>query len=333
MERKTTIKDVAASAGVSISAVSYILNGAKDKKYTPETVRRVQKAAQELRYVPTNIARGMRSQRSYAIGVVSFWDFDNRVFVKTLEGIVTAGRREGYSVILCPVSLCPLGEVIPDDFSYTDYFTGKRVDGFILMAPATIERHLHEEAHIKHMQQQNIPHVIINGESDLPESSYICYDYRSTTRTAAEYLHENGHRDCTYVTPKAGRDSREYRLRLEGFWEAEPMGRVVWLENVTPEMLRRCESIVTNKSGTARQLVHMAADHGISVPEELSVVSGNVENYSAFLHPPLTCIQLPFVEMGELAAAWLIQQINGDSQRKKQSFGGTILAGGTVKTK
>ena len=68
--KRTTIKDVAQRAGVSISAVSYILNESDKKKYAPETVERVREAARVLGYVPSSIARRMRARQATTLGVV-----------------------------------------------------------------------------------------------------------------------------------------------------------------------------------------------------------------------------------------------------------------------
>ena len=76
--KKVTIREVAAAAGVSVSAVSYILNGSTEKKYSEKTVRAVREAAERLHYMPNAIARGMRSQRAFSIGVVNFGRIEAR---------------------------------------------------------------------------------------------------------------------------------------------------------------------------------------------------------------------------------------------------------------
>ena len=71
MLKRVTIKDVAKEAGTSISAVSYVLNGSTEKKYSEKTVKAIKTAAKKLNYTPNNIARGMRAQKSYSIGIVN----------------------------------------------------------------------------------------------------------------------------------------------------------------------------------------------------------------------------------------------------------------------
>ena len=90
---RATIKDVAAAAGVSISAVSYILNGSTKKKYSEATVKAVRRAAEKLNYSPNNLARGMRSQKANAIGIVNFWENSGAVFAPTLRAVAEAAGR------------------------------------------------------------------------------------------------------------------------------------------------------------------------------------------------------------------------------------------------
>ena len=87
---RVTIRDVAEAAGVSISAVSYILNGSTKKKYADSTVKAVKRAAERLGYAPNQIARGMRSQRANAIGIVNFWENNSAVFAPTLCAVAEA---------------------------------------------------------------------------------------------------------------------------------------------------------------------------------------------------------------------------------------------------
>ncbi|MBO7293680.1 MAG: LacI family DNA-binding transcriptional regulator, partial [Clostridia bacterium] len=106
---KVTIRDVAAAAGVSISAVSYILNGSTKKKYSEATVKAVRRAAEKLQYTPNSFARSMRTQRANAIGIVSFFERSARDVAPMLRSVTEAAAAVGSAAVLC------IGK---DDFSY-----------------------------------------------------------------------------------------------------------------------------------------------------------------------------------------------------------------------
>ncbi len=332
MTPKTTIRDVAARAGVSVSAVSYIMNDSKKKKYSDETIARVRKAAAVLGYHPTNIARGMRSQRSHTIGVVSFWDMSNRVFVKILEGIMAESTDCGYAVIICPIALTPIGTTVPDDFSYIRYYTEKRVDGIILIAPPTLERIIHEETHIAALRDAEVPFVIINSLSSGHDFSAIRFDYRATTVLATETLKAAGHRQIAYIHPAAIADFEESRQRLAGYLDTVDSPRVLMLEEITPAVLAELGAVVTNKSETAKSLLDMAIDAGIDVPGALSIVAANVEHYSEFLHPPLTGVMLPFGEMGHLAVEMLTAHIDGSGGFRQLTLLCKLMEGKSIRS-
>ncbi len=327
MNKKATIRDVAAMAGVSVSAVSYIMNNSTAKKYSAETVSRVKEAAGILHYSPTNIARGMRSQKAHAIGIVSFWNMSNRVFVHTLEGIMAASSRAGYAAVLCPVRLCPIGGVMPDDFGYIDYFTDKRVDGIILIAPPTSERIIDETAHIAALRAGGVPFVIINSVSGGANFDRIDFNYFHTTFLAAQTLLAAGHESIAYISPAAAAGSYEAEQRLEGYLAAVSEPKVLMLEKITPQILTGLGAVVTNKSDTARALLNMAIDHGIDIPGRLSVIAANVEHYSEYLHPPLTCVQMPFSEIGELSVEMLLARIDGNGEPRRATLPCEIFMG------
>ena len=96
--RRATIKDVAAECGLALSTVS---NALTNKSYvTEETRKRVQEAANRLGYRASAIARGLRLNRTLAIGVLVA-DVANPSVVDHLRGIDDVTTRENFSVILC----------------------------------------------------------------------------------------------------------------------------------------------------------------------------------------------------------------------------------------
>ena len=207
--KRPTIRDVAQRAGVSISAVSYILNGSDKKKYAPETVERVRQAAQALAYVPSSIARSMRARQAHTLGVVTYWSMGERVFVKLLEGIVARAARENYAVLLCPQG------------AQLEYYQNGRMDGVIYVAPPSGNRLCEEEADVRAMREAGIPCVIIHGQSRLPDVNYLYFDFYNAIEALVSYLTDQGYREITYVAPEpdGAADGPELTERLRGYTE------------------------------------------------------------------------------------------------------------------
>lgn len=302
--KKATIKDVARRANVSISAVSYVMNGSTAKKYSEDTIRRIKEVAEELNYVPNNIARGMRSQKSFSLGIVNFWDINNRVFVQTLEGIVEQADSFGYSVVICPED---------SNFSHIDYYKNKRVDGIIFISPVATECIIDEAEHIKRMKDVGVPFVIINGITSEKNVNYFYYNFIDTTFTATNYLISRGYKEISYVSPEIS-DSPELSARLEGYKKAMDTHslkiKIYDIENVDEKVLKGFSAVVANKSDTAKDIMHKAIDCGLKIPQDFSLIAANIENYSEHLYTPLTCVQIPFKKIGKMSVERLMQNIN-----------------------
>ena len=99
LEKRVTIKDVAADVGVSISVVSYVLNDSKNVSISEQTRKKVLASARKLGYVQNRNASILRSGKSYTLGVVSYWA-DSFAYASLIEGIKNAADADGYKVLI-----------------------------------------------------------------------------------------------------------------------------------------------------------------------------------------------------------------------------------------
>ena len=293
-------------------------------------VKRIKDAAKKLNYTPNNIARGMRSQKAYSIGIVNFWDISNHVFVKNLRGIIEAANEYKYSVVLCPVSNKNI-----DDYSYIDYFINRRVDGIVLIAPVQSECVIDEQEHINRMKKSGVPFVVINTSLNTNEPNLFKYDFSNAVYTATEYLFNNGHRDIAYVTPNISNTYPEMLERLNGYKQAVKefgLNATVYnIDDIDFNIMNKLSAVVTNKTDTAKKLIDKAIELGFSIPDQISIVAANVENYSAYLHVPLTCSQIPILIIARMAAKMLIDIINDKTIEEIEKIDCEIVEGKSVK--
>ena len=291
---KVTIRDVAAEAGVSISAVSYILNGSTKKKYSETTVKAVRRAAERLRYTPNSLARGMRSQRANAIGIVSFFERTAYDVPPMLRALTEAAAAVGSSAILC---------VGTDDFSYIDAFRGRTVDGFILIAPSSLR--FNERAHARALAEAGAPFAILNATQRSPGMPSVILDYYSASGLATEHLLSLGRKRIVYVDSFAEDAARELRERREGYMdkmrESGLLPRTYTLEELGVEDLDGIEAVVTARADTAHALLRRLLDEGLRVPACFDIVAGSGEDALEEGYLPLTTVDFPFKEIGEAA--------------------------------
>lgn len=321
---------MAKEAGTSISAVSYVLNGSTEKKYSKETVKLITDAAKKLNYTPNNIARGMRLQKSYSIGIVNFWDIHNHVFVKNLKGIMETANKYKYSVVLCPVSNKDV-----EDYSYIDFYNNRRVDGIIFIAPVKSEYPINEQEHVKRMEAAGVPFVVINTSLDTNDPKYFRYRFSEATYTATEYLYQRGYRDISYVTPNPAQVYPEHYERMAGYQNAarhlgiEP--KIFQVDDIDRQTMQTFSAVVTNKTDTAKKIMDMAIAYGFKIPDDFSIVAANMENYSGYLYVPLTCSQIPILKIAQKATEVLIDLINGKPIDSAEKVKCEIIEGKSIK--
>ncbi|WP_284223881.1 LacI family DNA-binding transcriptional regulator, partial [Brevundimonas denitrificans] len=92
----STIKDVAARAGVSLATVSRYINGTG--KLRPATAERVNAAIAELGFRPNAVGRSLSTSHTKSLGVV-IPSLSNPVFSDAVSGINEAARAEGYRLM------------------------------------------------------------------------------------------------------------------------------------------------------------------------------------------------------------------------------------------
>ena len=98
MERSyITISDVAKCAGVSVSTVSQVING--KGRISEPTRKKIEAAIKELDYIPSSMARTMRSSRSYTVGFLVS-DIRNEFFANLTHAVQNTLFASGYSTLI-----------------------------------------------------------------------------------------------------------------------------------------------------------------------------------------------------------------------------------------
>jgi transcriptional regulator with XRE-family HTH domain len=119
-----TMRDVARLARVSVTTVSSIVNGRGGVSL--ELTRRVEDAIATLDYHPNEVARGLKVNRTFTIGIV-VPDVSNLFFNDVLRGVESKARRNGFSVVLCDSHQDPVQEQ-----ELLTMLVRRRVDGMLL---------------------------------------------------------------------------------------------------------------------------------------------------------------------------------------------------------
>ena len=186
-----TIKDIARMAGVSTTAVSFVLN---DRPGVSDATRKKgQEIIRQTDFIPNVHTRRLNLGKSFTIHVVLkqyAYGLFNQFALETLSGIFKEGKSLGYSIIFTLVDEHMECEQIIESVRSKD------CDGVILNQIA-------DPVLISQLQRENIPFVCVDAhlpqDSDLP---MVEVDYYDAAYQAARYLHQNGHTNIGFIGPQ-----------------------------------------------------------------------------------------------------------------------------------
>jgi LacI family transcriptional regulator len=302
-----TIADVAAKAGVSTATVSRVLAGVGQAR--PETQARVLKAARELDYRPSEVARSLKRRSTQTLGLI-ITDIENPYFPQLVRSVEDAARAAGYSVLLCNAADDPEREA-----SYLDLLVERRVDGLIIAASSLGARHG------DWLTAPPIPVVLVNTAAPEADVPTIMSDNEGGGRMVAEHLVGLGHRRFGYLMPPprnvdapdrlAGvrRALREAALGSDALQIARGEALVWGGEVAANELLDRAPettAFIAYNDLMAIGALRALRRRGRRVPAEASVAGFDDVALAAYVDPPLTTIAQRTEEMGRWAVARLV---------------------------
>lgn len=306
MKRSADIRDVAKRAGVSVGTVSRVVNG--HPSVTLAKRERVQSAIAELRFRPDAFAQSLRKRTSNTIGVI-IPDIRNPFFAELMQCIEIRARVLGYSVLFVSSHEDPQA-----DADHIEAFAARKVDG-ILLLPST--------GATSASKVGGVPIVVV----DRPIEGHpaVAADNHGGARLAAEYLLSLGHRRVACIS--GPRNSPTAKARLDGFLSVmTPHFRAAGMP--IDDYVVSCEfnyvagqraadallggpgphptAIFAASDQQAIGALRAAADRGIAVPADLSVVGFDGILLSDLVTPRLTTIVQPVAKIAEVAVAMLL---------------------------
>lgn len=326
--KKITIKDVAQHAGVSIAAVSYVLNG-KEHKVSGDTVAKIYESIKELNYIPSISARGLAKNTSELIGVIipqtenrKQQFFENPFYSEMIGAIESVVRESGYHVLLSGVE---------KGKSYLDLSVARNLDGAIIMG--VYPEKLYEEC-----KQSNIPIVLIDSYIHDRYFGNVGIDDEHGGYMATKYLIDQGHRNIALVTGTIRKDG-VVEKRFLGYKRAlHESGLFYNPEYVFEESVSYEHGLNTGRwiGGQSSEITAVFAtadmiafgvirglkEAGKDVPDDISVIGFDDISFSSMFSPPLTTVKQQIALKGETAARMLIEQIQG---KRKDREGVNIL--------
>ncbi len=308
---RATLTDVARLAGVSGTTVSYILNGRADEmRIAVETQQRVRAAVAELDYRPNRSARSLRTRTTKTIGVITDYVASGMFASRMISGANAAARALDHVLVIGETEGDPDVERL-----LIDEMHERQVDGLLYVTRTTLE--LEDSA----VLPDNLV-VLLNCVDRERARPSVLPDERAGGRTAAAVILTAGLAGEVYVvgedpTPRAiagpqrligirerlGESGVELSGVLPCDWAVEPAYDAMtrWLGAG-----HRPRGLICLNDRVAMGVYQALGDQGLTVPDDVAVVSFDGSELASWLRPHVTSVELPFAAMGDLAVRLLL---------------------------
>lgn len=310
MDDRPTLADVAARAGVSKTAVSLALNDRPGSRLSADAVRRIKEAAQELNYRPNPAARSLRIGRTNTIGFISDEVTVTRFASAMIRGMLDVADDRDHGVLIAETGHHPkqLAKAL-------ESMIDRQVDGIIFGSLTARLLDLPE-------LPDRVRAVTVNCKSVTVPTAVLPSE-RAAGHQVARLLLDAGHGDAVAVIGNAPLASADQRIsvtigeRFAGIHQALDEAGVVPVAVADFEMWEPWHGYDATKrvieSGTpitamiclndrvAFGAYQALAEHGLSVPHDVSIASFDDDEIASYLRPGLTTARLPYEEMGRRA--------------------------------
>ncbi|MCZ8511362.1 LacI family DNA-binding transcriptional regulator [Paenibacillus filicis] len=320
-----TIKDIAKLAGVSHTTVSRALNDSP--LINPETKERIKAIAGSMNYTPNYSARSLVLDRSYNLGL-----FFSTLHSGTSAGFLYEAIKGVNDVIKDQYNLIVRGI---DDYKSYHNVNRKSFDGLIVMSQSRSD-----QSFIEYATDKEIPLIVLNRQVDGNRVMNLVPDDQSGAFKVVEHLIVHGHRRIAIIEGKTGFKSTQ--ARRDGYLQAlsrygvaiqdgfaergdydfesgyAAMSRLLKLEDGPT-------AVFCSNDDMAVGAIKAITNHGLRVPEDISVVGFDDDLFSGFMTPALTTVRRPIEEMSRAGAVKLLSFIEKKEVERSTVFFNTEL--------
>ncbi len=315
---QVTAQEVAKRAGVSPTTVSFVMNDIKSANISEATRQRVIEAADELAYVPRAAARSLAQGRSDNLGLVLIKPhdavFNDPYMPHVIKGISLVTRRHGFRILVEMVedsshsqvfqTLVRSGEVAcaivaGSVWDLRDDLKTLVIEGFPVVSLDMIENLPTKIVSIDHFGgvRKVVSHLI-----NLNHQRIACIVYSQTD------LHARQRLDVFRETLRAANLSFDERLLR--FGDHDPESGYAAMKSLL-EADARPTAVFGMNDMMAIGAMTAIREAGLSVPDDIAVAGYDGVREARFTYPPLTTASSPEVELGQRAAAVVLDMLDG----------------------
>ncbi|TDF93266.1 LacI family DNA-binding transcriptional regulator [Paenibacillus piri] len=310
MRNRVTQKHIAKAANVSVNTVSLALNGSK--RISEDTRTAIIRTAEEMNYIPNQIARSLVKRRSQMVGVL-LTELRNPIFMEIAQQIERNLFALGFSMILMTTDKNPESEA-----KSIDFLISHQVDG-ILMFPALN----YNFEKIRKIRNTGIPIIFLSaGEHDTPTDAVFVNRIKGAYK-ATLHLARLGHRRIAFIldgmTPN-GEKLLGYKLALQEMDIPFDPELVVTTRQVGYRQgydaagylvnLHQPTAILGSRDSVALGALRWCRQQGMRVPEDMAIVGYDGVEFSQYAEVPLTTVLYNVEEVARCSVNLMFQLLD-----------------------
>lgn len=313
MKKRLSISDIANDLGVSVTTVSFILNGkAKEKRISDALAKRVQDYVKKVDYKPNQLAKSLRTGKSKSIGLL-VEDISNPFFANIADRIEKMAYDHGYHIIYCSMNNDEqrAKELI-------QLFHDRQVDGFIIAPTEGLSDVIND------LIKRSVPVVLFDRPlADVDTHTVLSENVEGAYQGTMYLLEKKKAKRIGFVTTNSTQS--QMKGRLEGYMKAvDKVGMDLLVKKINPslkeeEVIEQLESFVLdNKLDAVLFATNYLAMSGLKAIKRYNMqidklVSFDENTAFALVEPPVSAISQNIQEIANEVVRILVNQINGKS--------------------
>lgn len=313
MGKKTTIYDIAKKLNITAASVSRALNNSP--KISEATRLLVVKTAKEMNYEINKLAQALKSGKSYNVGVI-VPRIDSNFFASVIRGIEEELYPEGYHVIICQTH-----DQEELEIANINSLLNAQVDG-ILMSISNSK--LENTDSFTNLLKKNVPLIFFDRKKEIKGVSSVTIDDYKGAYEATQHLINQGCKRIAHLSND--RQFLIFQNRYLGYKQAiidngltfdeslviETISKVAEGRKTTKlllDMANPPDAIFSSSDFTALGAIEEIKEHGLRIPEDISVVGFSNETFTRFMELSITSVDQSPIEMGRITAQVFLDEV------------------------
>ena len=308
MKKNVSLKDIAEHVGVSTALVSYVLNNKLKDRINKDVAAKIKKAAEDLNYRPNQIARSLKAQKTFTIGLIVA-DIANPFSSQIARIIEDEAKTYGYSVIFGSSD-----ESAEKTSDLIKLLLDRQVDGLIIALPE------HTEAQVHYLQKINVPFVLIDRYYPTIQTNSVSINNYNAAQKAIQHLIDNGHKRIGVVAYKTSLFHLNERIRgtVDLLAENALIGEV-GINSINQDVIASIDRFMSDPDPvdaiffTSNLLTISGLKHinslGIRIPDQIAVVGFDETDAFDLFYAPVSFVKQPLVDLGNASLKLLLSTI------------------------